>query len=328
MSFHLGRHRIDGKLFLAPMAGVTDAAFRRLCCEFGADYAVGEMLASAPQLRNNRKTLSRLRFFEAEKPRVVQLLGADPDALVDAFGWACDQGAQVIDFNMGCPAKKVCNVACGSALMRDEKLAREIFDKLGRVSAERAVPVTLKCRTGGDEAHKNAVDMARWAEQAGFSMLTLHGRTRAGGFESPVEYAMIAEAAAALTIPVVANGDIADTNRAKAVLNFTKAQAVMIGRAALGRPWIFKEIKEELRTGKPYEVSRGEKVRAILAHWQWHMQSYPEPVGVMTFRKHLLWYLAGWPDFESVRGALCQARDAAGQLSILKDYFNRHGWIV
>ena len=328
MGINLGRYCIGGSLFLAPMAGVTDAPFRRLCREFGADYAVGEMVTSAPQLRNSRKTLARVKFFDAEEPRAVQLLGADPAALKDAFYWACEAGAQVVDFNMGCPAKKVCNVACGSALMKEESLALEILSALGEVSKECEVPVTLKCRTGWDEAHKNAVDMARWAEQAGFSMLTLHGRTRAGGFESPVEYAMIAEAAAALTIPVVANGDIADTNRAKAVLNFTKAQAVMIGRAALGRPWIFKEIKEELRTGKPYEVSRGEKVRAILAHWQWHMQSYPEPVGVMTFRKHLLWYLAGWPDFESVRGALCQARDAAGQLSILKDYFNRHGWIV
>ena len=327
MSFNLGRHRIDGQLFLAPMAGVTDAAFRRLCCEFGADYAVGEMLASAPQLRNNRKTLSRLRFFEAEEPRVVQLLGADPDALADAFYWACDFGAQVVDFNMGCPAKKVCNVACGSALMRDERLAREIFDRLGRVSAECSVPVTIKCRTGWDDTHKNAVDIGRWAEQAGFSMLTLHGRTRAGGFESAVEYDTIAEAVGALSIPVVANGDIVDANRVRAVLNFTKAQAVMIGRAALGRPWIFKEIKEELRSGKPFVVSRQEKVRAILTHWHWHFQNYPESEAVMTFRKHLLWYLTGWPGFESVRGSICRVTDADGQLALLKEYFSRQGWI-
>ena len=182
MGFNLGQYRIDGVLFLAPMAGVTDAPFRRLCRQFGADYAVGEMLASAPQLRNSRKTLARLKFFDKECPRVVQLLGADPVALSEAFHWAVEAGAEVIDFNMGCPAKKVCNVACGSALMREETQARKILEALGEVSQKCAVPVTLKCRTGWDEAHKNALQVGHWAEEAGFVMLTVHGRTRAGAF--------------------------------------------------------------------------------------------------------------------------------------------------
>ena len=184
MGINLGRYCIEGSLFLAPMAGVTDAPFRRLCREFGADYAVGEMVTSAPQLRNSRKTLARVKFFDAEEPRAVQLLGADPAALKDAFYWACEAGAQVVDFNMGCPAKKVCNVACGSALMKEESLALEILSALGEVSKECEVPVTLKCRTGWDEAHKNALTFARAAQKAGFCMVTVHGRTRAGGFDS------------------------------------------------------------------------------------------------------------------------------------------------
>lgn len=327
MGFDLGRYRIEGSLFLAPMAGVTDAPFRRLCREFGADYAVGEMVASAPQLRKSRKTLARIRFFDGEEPRAVQLLGTDPAALKDAFYWACEAGAQVVDFNMGCPAKKVCNVACGSALMKEEPLALEILSVLGEVSRASGVPVTLKCRTGWDEAHKNALTFARAAQQAGFSMVTIHGRTRAGGFDSPVEYDTIAEVARSVEIPVVANGDITDANRAQAVLQYTRAQAVMIGRAALGHPWLFKEIKETLEKGRVQSTSQKEKVQAILRHRRWHFEYYDEPVAVMTFRKHLLWYLNGWKGFEAVRAGLCKASDAQTQGELLQDYFAVQGWL-
>ena len=327
MGINLGRYYIGGSLFLAPMAGVTDAPFRRLCREFGADYAVGEMVTSAPQLRNSRKTLARVKFFDAEEPRAVQLLGADPAALKDAFYWACEAGAQVVDFNMGCPAKKVCNEACGSALMKEESLALEILSVLGEVSKECEVPVTLKCRTGWDEAHKNALTFARAAQEAGFCMVTVHGRTRAGGFDSPVEYDTIAEVVRSVEIPVVANGDITDGNRARAVLQYTGAAALMIGRAVLGHPWLFKEIKEALEKGGAQVTSQEEKVQAILKHRRWHFECYDEPVAVMTFRKHLLWYLTGWKGFEAVRARLCQASDARTQGELLQDYFAVQGWL-
>ncbi len=326
MSFHLGPYCIDGKLFLAPMAGITDAPFRQMCHEFGADYAVGEMVASAPQLRNSRKTLGRVKFFEGECPRVVQLLGADRSALVEAFYWAIEAGAQVIDFNMGCPAKKVCNVACGSALMCDADAAKELLTALGEASCQAQVPVTLKCRTGWDEQHKNVRQIAAIAQDCGFSMLTVHGRTRAGAFESEVEYESIARVAEDLSIPVVANGDISDANRVRAVLRYTGADAVMIGRAALGQPWIFKEIKTELETGRAEEITQKEKAEAILRHWQLHFACYEEPVAVRTFRKHLLWYLTGWPGFDEVRPGLLQASGAESQHKILTEYFSRQDW--
>ena len=327
MSLHLGSYCIDGKLFLAPMAGITDAPFRQLCHEFGADYAVGEMVASAQQLRSSPKTLGRVKFFEGECPRVVQLLGAERSALVEAFYWAIEAGAQVIDFNMGCPAKKVCNVACGSALMRDTDAAKELLMALGDASRQAQVPVTLKCRTGWDEEHKNVRQIAAIAQDCGFAMVTVHGRTRAGAFESEVEYESIARVVQDLSIPVVANGDISDANRVRAVLQYTGAAAVMIGRAALGRPWLFKEIKTELETGQAEKLTRPEKVAAILRHRELHFASYEELTAVRTFRKHLLWYLTDWPGFDEVRPKLLQATDADSQSRILTEYFCRQGWI-
>lgn len=326
MSFNLGPYCIDGKLFLAPMAGITDAPFRQMCREFGADYAVGEMVASAPQLRNSPKTLGRVKFFKGERPRVVQLLGADRCALVEAFYWAVEAGAQVVDFNMGCPAKKVCNVACGSALMRDIDIAEDILTALGEASRRTNIPVTLKCRTGWDEQHKNVSQIAAIAQDCGFAMLTVHGRTREGAFESDVEYETIARVVDELLIPVVANGDISDANRVRAVLQFTRAAAVMIGRAALGQPWIFKTIKTELQTGQSGKVTWEEKVETILRHWQLHFACYEPQIAVRTFRKHLLWYLTGWPEFDEVRPKLLQASDAEAQYRILTEYFSCQGW--
>ena len=211
--------------------------------------------------------------------------------------------------------------------MRDEALAGEIIQALGTAAAERQIPVTLKCRTGWDGEHKNAVKIAQMAEEAGFSLVTVHGRTRAQGFEGEAEYDTIAEVAQAVSIPVVANGDINSANRVQAVLRYTNASAVMIGRAALGRPWIFKEIKESLKGNASFELSRSEKVRAILTHRRWHLAHYGEPSGTLTFRKHLLWYLDGWPGFEVVRAALCAASSAQDQESLLAAYFQAQGWM-
>ena len=327
MAIILGNHRIDGPLFLAPMAGVTDRAFRELCREFGANYAVAEMVASQPQLRETAKSRSRMIFGENESPRVVQLLGADPVLLEKAFYWAAEAGADVIDFNMGCPAKKVCSVACGSALMRDEAQAQAILEALGRASQTVDIPVTLKCRTGWDEAHKNALTITKMAQDNGFRLVTVHGRTRAGGFVSPVEYDTIAEVVSKLTIPVVANGDITTGEEAKRVLDYTGAAAVMVGRAAMGQPWIFQEMKAVLSGQKVVSLTMKEKAQTILKHQDWHFADYDELTAVRNFRKHLLWYLKDFDNFESVREVLCRAETAQEQKALLRQYFAEQGWL-
>ena len=327
MSITLGQHRIEGGLFLAPMAGVTDAAFRSLCRSYGADYAVSEMLAADASLRHTRKSRQRLIFSDDDCPRAVQILGADPALLADAFDWVCDQGAQVVDFNMGCPAKKVCNVACGSALMRDEKQAAAIIEALGKVSAARAVPVTLKCRTGWDDSHTNVVTIAKMAQDAGFAMVTVHGRSRAGGYTSAVNYSTIAEVVRAVDIPVVANGDITDANRAAAVLKFTKAAALMIGRGALGRPWVFQQIRQSLETGECSPISMKQKVQTVLKHWALHHAHYDAAVATLSFRKHLLWYLADFEDFARYKAQLCSAKNSQEQYGLLVDWFSLKGWM-
>lgn len=327
MAITLGQHRIEGGLFLAPMAGVTDAAFRSICRSYGADYAVSEMLAADASLRYTRKSRQRLVFSPNDSPRAVQILGADPALLAEAFDWVCDQGAQVVDFNMGCPAKKVCNVACGSALMKDEALAAAIIEALGKASAAHGVPVTLKCRTGWDDSLSNVVTIAKMAQEAGFAMVTVHGRSRKGGYTSAVNYSTIADVVQALTIPVVANGDITDANRASAVLKFTKAAALMIGRGALGRPWVFRQIRQALEFGHSAPISMKQKVHCILKHWALHHEHYDAAVATLSFRKHLLWYLADFEDFASHKAALCSAKDAQAQYGLLVDWFSLKGWM-
>ena len=327
MSIIIGPYRIEGNLFLAPMAGVADSPFRAQCRHFGADYAVGEMVSCQPQLWQSEKSRLRLALDNEPHPRVVQLLGADPLALSAAFVRAKQIGADIVDFNMGCPAKKVCNVACGSALMRDETLAFEIIRALGRASVECELPVTLKCRTGWDRSHKNAVTIAKMAEEAGFAMVTVHGRTRADAYMGEAEYETIARVVESVKIPVVANGDITDANRARAVLNYTKAAAVMIGRGALGRPWVFAEMKAAL-TGESFHWDWAQKAHAILTHARAHYAYYPPVVAAQTFRKHLLWYLDGFPDFAMVRGPLCQAQTPNEQYALLVKYFQSHGWCL
>jgi tRNA-dihydrouridine synthase B len=294
----IGSFELKNRLFAAPMAGVTDRPFRRLCRRLGAAYAVGEMASSDPRLRDSVKTTRRLNHDGEATPVAVQLVGSDPQMLAQAARYNVDRGAQIIDLNMGCPARKVCQVACGSALLRDESLvARIVQAVVGAVD----VPVTLKYRTGWDPHHRNAVAIGRMAEAGGVRMLTLHGRTRACGFGGQAEYDTIAAVKAAVRIPVVANGDIDTPRKARQVLDATGADAVMIGRAAQGRPWIFREIDHYLRTGScaaPPTVA--EARRWLLEHLDEHYRFYGEELGVRTARKHLVWYtrrLAGGERF-------------------------------
>ncbi|MFO0272645.1 MAG: tRNA dihydrouridine synthase DusB [Betaproteobacteria bacterium] len=308
----IGSHELANRLFVAPMAGVTDRPFRQLCKKLGAGYAVSEMAASNPKLWASEKTSRRLNHDGEAEPKAVQLAGADPEMLVEAARFNVARGAQVIDINMGCPAKKVCNVACGSALLKDEALVARI---LHAVVAAVDVPVTLKFRTGWDPQHRNALAVARLAEQAGIAMLTLHGRTRACGYGGRAEYDTITAVKRAVQIPVVANGDIDSPEKARAVLAATGADAVMIGRAAQGRPWIFREIDHFLRTGAHLPPPTVAEARALLlAHLDDHYRFYGEHLGVRTARKHIHWYtrqLEGGTEFCDRMNALDSTAEQA-----------------
>lgn len=287
----IGPHRLSNRVFAAPMAGIADLPLRRLFRAFGAGYAVGEMTTSDARLRGSRKTARRLRVDGEAEPVAVQLAGADPAMLADAARDAVDRGAQIIDINMGCPVKKVCNAACGSALLRDEALVGRILDAVVQAVA---VPVTLKIRTGWDPAHRNAPRIARMAQDAGIRMLTIHGRTRDCGFRGHAEYDTIAEVKSQLAIPVVANGDIDGPEAARAVLARTGADAVMIGRAAQERPWIFGEIDHLLRHGVAAPPMRVADVApALLAYLDEHYAHYADIQGVRIARKRIHGWLRG-----------------------------------
>jgi len=284
----IGSFELKDRVFAAPMAGVTDRPFRRLCRRLGAAYVVSEMVASDPRVRASGKTSRRLDHDGEAAPIAVQLVGADPAVLADAARYNVDRGAQIIDLNMGCPARKVCQVACGSALLRDEALVGRIVES---VVAAVDVPVTLKYRTGWDPHTRNAVRIAKMAESAGIRMLTLHGRTRACGFMGRAEYDTIAQVKRAVRVPVVANGDIDSPHKAREVFEATGADAIMIGRAAQGRPWIFREIGHFLRTGSIAPTPTIGEVRSLLQeHLDEHYQFYGEALGVRTARKHIIWY--------------------------------------
>jgi tRNA-dihydrouridine synthase B len=286
----VGAFTLPNRVFAAPMAGVTDRPFRRLCRQLGAGHLVSEMAASNPQLWASEKTMRRLNHDGEPGPVAVQLAGADPEILAQAARFNVERGAQIIDINMGCPAKKVCDVACGSALLKDEGLVERILAEIVRAVD---VPVTLKYRTGWDPGHRNAVAIARRARDAGIAMLTLHGRTRACGFRGTAEYETIRAVKSSVDVPVVANGDIDTPEKARDVLAFTGADAVMIGRAAQGRPWIFREIDHFLRTGAELAPPTVEELRPLLAaHLDDHHRFYGEFLGVRTARKHIIWYTA------------------------------------
>jgi tRNA-dihydrouridine synthase B len=284
----LGPYELPNNVFAAPMAGVTDRPFRRLVRSLGAGHAVSEMAASNPRLWASEKTARRLNHDGEMAPVAVQLAGADPAMLAEAARYNVARGAQIIDINMGCPAKKVCSVACGSALLRDIAQVARILDA---VVAAVGVPVTLKYRTGWDAQHRNAVEIARLAQSSGIAALTLHGRTRACGFTGTAEYETIRAVKRAVSIPVIANGDIDTPEKACAVLAATGADAVMIGRAAQGRPWIFREVEHYLRTGTHLSPPRVDEVRdLLLRHLDDHYRFYGSDLGVRTARKHIIWY--------------------------------------
>ena len=322
----IGPHLLANRLFVAPMAGVTDRPFRRLCKQWGAGYAVSEMVTSRPDLWNSLKTSRRADHTGEPGPIAVQIAGTEPGMMADAARYNVDRGAQIIDINMGCPAKKVCNKWAGSALMQDEALAVEIAAAVVEACAPRNVPVTLKMRTGWCQQHKNAVSLARQFEGAGIQMLTVHGRTREQGYKGQAEYDTIAAVKAAVKVPVVANGDITSPEKARDVLAYTGADAIMIGRAAQGRPWIFREIGHFLDTGEHLAPPLVAEVRRLLLdHLQDHYSLYGELTGVRSARKHIAWYLRALPGGEAFRQHINTIEDSAAQWQAVADFLDALG---
>jgi len=316
---HIGPYQLSNKLILAPMAGVTDLPFRQLCKQLGAGMAVSEMVSSNSLLWGSKKTQRRASHDGEIEPRSVQIAGADPQMMADAARYNADQGAQIIDINMGCPAKKVCNVMAGSALLQDESLVERILNAVVKAVD---IPVTLKIRTGWDSEHKNAPLVGRIAEQAGIQALAIHGRTRADQYTGHAEYDTIAEVKAGLSIPVIANGDISTAEKAEFVLKHTGADAVMIGRAAQGRPWIFREIDHYLKTGEKLPEPSAEEVRDILiGHLKNLYAFYGEHTGVRVARKHISWYSKGQAHGAAFRQAVNRVDTIDEQLNMTFEFF-------
>jgi len=319
----IGPFELANPLFVAPMAGVTDRPFRQLCKRLGAGYAVSEMVTSRRDLWDSLKTSRRANHEGEPGPIAVQIAGTDAPMMAEAAAYNIDRGAQIIDINMGCPAKKVCNKWAGSALMRDEAGALAIIEAVVAVCAPRGVPVTLKMRTGWCEAERNALALARAAESAGIAMLTVHGRTREQGYKGAAEYDTIAAVKAALAIPVVANGDIDSPAKARAVLDHTRADALMIGRAAQGRPWIFREIAHTLATGQELEAPATRDVRQwLIEHLHDHYSLYGEDTGVRSARKHIGWAVRALPGGETFRAAMNTLATCDAQLRAVATWFD------
>ena len=317
----IGPHHIENNLVVAPMAGVTDRPFRQLCKRLGAGLAVSEMVASNPKLRESEKSLRRTDHTGEVEPIVVQIAGAAPALMADAARYNVERGAQIIDINMGCPAKKVCNVAAGSALLQNEPLVGAIVNA---VVAAVAVPVTLKIRTGWNPRNKNALRVARIAADAGIAALTIHGRTRECGYSGAVEYETVRAVKQAVAIPIVANGDIDSPEKARDVLELTGADALMIGRAAQGRPWIFRELRHYLDCGKKLPPPGVEEIRrVILDHLAEHYVFYGEVAGVRIARKHLGWYTRDLFGGEAFRHEINQLETTAAQTAAVNRFFDQ-----
>ena len=316
----IGPYAIEPNVILAPMAGVTDKPFRLLCKRLGAGLAVSEMTTSDPRFWNTRKSRHRMDHAGEPDPVSVQIAGTEPAVMAEAARHNAAEGAQIIDINMGCPAKKVCNAWAGSALMQDEALVGRILDA---VVAAVDVPVTLKIRTGWDAGHRNAPAIARIAQDSGIAALAVHGRTRDQHYTGQAEYDTIAAIKASVRIPVVANGDIDSPQKAARVLRETGCDAVLVGRAAQGRPWIFREIAHFLATGAPMPEPTLAEVRDILlAHLEGLHAFYGEQAGVRIARKHLGWYAKDRPENAAFRAVVNRADSAGAQLQLTRDYFD------
>ena len=317
----IGPYKLASPFLLAPMAGVTDAPFRRLCRGFGAGMTTSEMTTADTSLWQTPKSRRRLDLDLDAEPVAVQIAGSDPGQLAEAARACVARGAQIIDINMGCPAKKVCRKAAGSALLKDEKLVAEI---LTRVVAVVDVPVTLKIRTGWDLRHRNAVSVARIAEDAGIRSLAVHGRTRACRYRGDAEYETIAQVKASVSIPVVANGDITTPEKSLEVLRLTNADGLMIGRGAQGRPWIFRELEYYAKTGKKIaQLDKTELRDIMLGHLRDMHRFYGEPTGVRVARKHLTWYCQNIVNTDEYRYRVVRADSGEEQIRLTREYFDR-----
>jgi len=320
----IGQWTFSNNVFVAPMAGVTDRPFRQLCKRLGAGHAVCEMAASNPALWDSVKTSRRLNHDGEMDPITVQIAGADPEMMAQAAVFNIKKGARIIDINMGCPVKKVCKAAAGSALLRHEDLVARILDRVVQACQPHGVPVTLKTRTGWDHFSRNAVRIAQLAESLGIAALTLHGRTRADLYEGQAEYDTIKAVKNAVRMPVIANGDITSPEKARQVLDYTGADAVMVGRAAMGRPWIFREIAHYLKTGEPHApIGLGEARDHLLTHLDDHYGFYGEQVGVRTARKHIGWYMQNLPQGHKMIAQINTINNTAEQAQAVARWFNQ-----
>lgn len=317
----IGPYQLDNNLLVAPMAGVTDRPFRTLCRKLGAGMAVSEMIASNSALWGSSKSMHRLDFSGEPGPIAVQILGADPKTMADAARLNVERGAQIIDINMGCPAKKVCKVAAGSALLKDPGQVAKILDAV--INAV-DIPVTLKIRTGWSPENRNGVAIAKIAEAAGIQALAIHGRTRSCGFSGEAEYDIIREIKQTIAIPVIANGDINSPEKAKQVLAQTGADGLMIGRAAQGRPWIFREIDHYLKTGKRLETPTTDWIKNILTEHLGNLYNfYGEQKGVRIARKHIAWYSKTQPGGAQFRKQINETDTADQQITLIEAFFDQ-----